>query len=49
MPTREQALSHSPALWGLYAGGAAFAGIVALTVGWNLWDHRADVRRWLKL
>jgi hypothetical protein len=37
---------RSPALWGLLG---ACAGELLLIAAWNLYDRRADVRRWLKL
>jgi hypothetical protein len=48
MHPRAEALTHSPALWGLYTACAAFVGVVAATVGWNAYEHRADIVRWLK-
>jgi hypothetical protein len=47
--TPADAIRHSPALWGLLAGVAAFGVLVVGTVAWNVYDHRADVRRWLRL
>lgn len=49
MHSEADARRHSPALWGLLAVGAAFALEVAGVLAWNAWEHRADLRTWLKL
>jgi hypothetical protein len=33
----------------VYTGAACFAGMVVVTVVWNIVDRRADLRAWLKL
>jgi hypothetical protein len=40
---------HSPALWGLLAGLAVFTGELVAVVGWNVYERRAEVRRWLRM
>lgn len=40
---------HSPALWGLIAVLGAFAVEVAAFAVWNAYEHRAEIRAWLKL
>jgi hypothetical protein len=47
-PDPATAMHHSPALWGLLGAGAAAGLVLVTTAAWNLYDHRADVRRWLK-
>jgi hypothetical protein len=49
MLTHDEALRHSPALWFVASVGACAALIVGGTIVWNVWDHRADIGRWLKL
>lgn len=40
---------HSPAVWGLLAVLGAFAVEVVAVAAWNGWEHRAELRAWLKL
>lgn len=49
MTTRDEAMRHSPAVWCLIWTGVGAAVILVGTVAWNVYDRRADVRRWLKM
>lgn len=45
MVTRDQALAHSSPYIGFLVAEAVVG--AAIIIGWNLWDRRTEIRRWV--
>lgn len=49
MITERAALARTLGVSALIGAGVVAAAIAAVTIGWNAWEYRADIARWLKI